>query len=48
VERLWSLHELGAFIECKFLQLQEWLVVMGLGQNFLTLVNRLITSMHWL
>jgi len=23
-ERLWSLHEMGEFIECEFLQLQEW------------------------
>jgi len=31
VERLWSLHDLGEFIECQFLQLQEWLEVMGPG-----------------
>jgi len=42
VERLWSLHDLGEFIECQFLQLQEWLEVMGPGQKFLTRVGSAI------
>jgi len=39
---LWSLHEQGEFIECEFLQLQEWLVVSGPGQKFLTRVGSAI------